>query len=73
VAVPGSEEVRWAVFTTALRKIRSESGTIAGSGTIGWDLKDGEGRAVAPGFYYVRVEIGGAEPLSRILKVLIVP
>jgi hypothetical protein len=37
-----------------------------------WNLKDHWENQAANGLYYVRVEIGGSQPMTRILKVLVI-
>jgi hypothetical protein len=63
--------VRWDVFTMAFRKIDGHDEGMTSGGTLVWDLKDYSGAPVANGLYFLRVEIGGAQPLTKILKVLV--
>jgi len=44
---------------------------VSGSYTINWNLKDSSGAQVANGLYYIRVQVAGIEPLTKILKVMV--
>ena len=61
VAVPGTAQVGWSVFTLAFRKIREGETPVTGACTLQWDLKDGTGGWAANGLYYLRIQatIGG--------------
>ena len=60
------------VFTTAFRKVYSFSNQYGeGKWTLEWDLKDNFGNPVADGLYYLRVEVKGPQPITRIFKVLV--
>jgi hypothetical protein len=73
VQVPGPSTVNVDVFTAAFRKIyQSPSYQVAGSTTLGWDLRDTWGNPAANGLYYVRVQVSGIQPTVKILKVLII-
>jgi hypothetical protein len=71
VQVPAQSKVTVDVFTTAFRKIRSQSFVIYGSKDLLWDLKDRVGVPVADGIYYVRIQVTGIQSTSKILKVLV--
>jgi sugar lactone lactonase YvrE len=68
----GPSDVHWKIFTLALRKIYDHDEGVVSGGTLQWNLKDQWGNQTANGLYYVRVEIGGAQPMTRILKVLVI-
>jgi hypothetical protein len=71
VSVPAQSKVAVDVFTSAFRKIKSQTSTISGSQPLYWDLKDRMGVKVADGIYYVRIQVTGIQSTSKILKVLI--
>jgi hypothetical protein len=71
VNVPSQSTVTLDVFTTAFRKIRSQTAKVYGFQTLQWDLKDTKGTQSADGLYYVRVQVTGTKSASKILKVLI--
>jgi hypothetical protein len=62
--VGGGAETRIAIYAVNGRLVRLlESGSLApGRHVIGWDGRDGDGRAVASGAYFVRAEATGAPP-----------
>jgi hypothetical protein len=68
----GPADVHWKVFTPAFRKIDDHDEGVVSSGTLQWNLKDHWGNQAANGLYYVRVEIGGSQPMTRTLKVLVI-
>jgi hypothetical protein len=41
--------------------------SIGGNGRVFWDGRDLRGRGVEPGIYFVRVQGGGAEAISRVV------
>lgn len=49
------KNVRWSVFSVAYRKIVENQTTAEGRTVIEWDLKDTQGKPVAPGLYYIVV------------------
>jgi hypothetical protein len=49
------QTVTWSVYTTANRKVFSQTMQMNGDRTASWDLKDKEGNLVAAGLYYLRV------------------
>ena len=60
------------VFTTAFRRVDEFPQQLPeGKSTIQWDLKDKFGNPVANGLYYLRVQVTGAQGLTKILKVLV--
>jgi hypothetical protein len=71
VSVPSQTTVTLEVFTTAFRKIRSLTTRAYGVQTLQWDLKDGSGVQVADGLYYVRIQVAGAQPSSKMIKILV--
>jgi hypothetical protein len=71
VLVPGTADVNWDVETVSFRKICEYKTSVTGSDTLRWDLKDKYGSQVANGLYYIRVQVAGAQPLARILKVMV--
>lgn len=68
MTVRGTVEAKWAVFTSAYRKIRTGSAVVTGTARMTWDLLDAAGRPVSNGSYYIRVEAAGQ---VRLLKVLV--
>jgi len=71
VNVPSQSTVTADVFTTAFRKIRSLDYRVYGFQSFQWDLKDAKGAPAANGLYYVRIQVLGAKPASKIEKILI--
>jgi hypothetical protein len=73
LSLAGPTEVKWAVFTTAFRKIVSKTPQLYLSGDhLWWDLQDQNHQAVANGLYYWRIEeIGSSKTSVKILKVLV--
>lgn len=69
VSVQGTAAVQWSVFTSAYRKVRTGTSVVTGSARFVWDLRDGMGRPVSNGTYYIRVVTGPG--VATILKVLI--
>ena len=63
--------VNWAVFTTAFRKIYGKKVSESSGGTFVWDLRDQWGTPAANGLYYLRVDIGGSIPVTKILKIIV--
>jgi hypothetical protein len=57
---------RFSVFTTAFRKIYESA-----AGSASWDLTDYHGTSVSNGIYYVRFEVEGSQPYSKVWKVLV--
>ncbi|HTC19808.1 MAG TPA: NHL repeat-containing protein, partial [bacterium] len=70
--VAGPSRIRWKVYTTAFRKILDRDEGITPGGTLVWNLKDQWEIPVANGLYYLRVEIEGNQPLSKVLKVIVI-
>lgn len=72
IQLPGPATVKWAVFTTAFRKINSGVLSLSGSGTFAWDLKDKTGAPIARGIYYLRLEISGDfSTVKKVVKILV--
>ncbi|HVZ81878.1 MAG TPA: glycoside hydrolase family 9 protein [bacterium] len=72
LTVPGPSHLRWAVFTTAFRKIAWGGSDLSSDQTFGWDLKDRTGTPAARGLYYLRMELtGNFGKVQTIRKVLI--
>ena len=72
VAVPGTAQVDWSVFTPSFRKIREGESPLTGVGTLQWDLKDSSGGWAANGLYYLRIQVTiGGNTVAQIEKVLI--
>ena len=71
LTVPGPSTVGWKIFTMGFRKIFEDHSQVASAGTILWNLEDQGGTPVANGLYYLQVDITGPQPLTRILKVLV--
>jgi len=72
IQAPGTATVSWSVFTTAFRMIDNGATVINGSGSVQWDLRDKSGSEVAPGLYYLRIEVKGSfGTIRRIAKILV--
>lgn len=71
VEVPVNSSVKWSVFTLSFRKIVDGEISVNGKGSVQWDLRDKTGALVADGLYYLRLEVLGTQPSSKIFKVLI--
>jgi hypothetical protein len=71
VQVPGPSTVTMDIFTTAFRKIATQSIQVAGSSAVSWDMRDKWGTPVADGLYYLRIHVTGPQHLTKIFKVLI--
>jgi hypothetical protein len=75
VTVPGTSTIEMDVFTTAFRKISSNTTMVYGGAgtttTLQWDLKDKMGNPIADGLYYVRVHVTGVQQSVKIFKVLV--
>jgi hypothetical protein len=78
ITTPGSATIEVDVFTTAFRKIAEHTvvATAASPGfgtvtTVQWDLKDRQGKSVADGLYYLRIQVHGTQESTKILKVLV--
>lgn len=67
-ALPREGEVRLLVFDAKGRRVQQVAGGVRGAGehVSVWNGRDAEGRPVAPGIYYARLEAGG-ETVSRTL------
>ena len=66
VTAPATDGARIRVYDVAGRLRRSFVPT-GRSGIIHWDTVDGSGRAVAPGWYYVRLEADSQRETRRVL------
>ncbi|MFH1680424.1 MAG: FlgD immunoglobulin-like domain containing protein [Candidatus Eisenbacteria bacterium] len=68
-ALPRSGPVRVRVFSPAGRLVRTigDTGASAGMHELVWDGTDDAGRALAPGFYFVRLENGPSIETARLL------
>jgi hypothetical protein len=71
-SVSNPSTLKWAVFTTAFRKVFEDSLPVNSAGTVVWNLNDKGGTPVANGLYYLRAEISGSGSETKILKVLII-
>lgn len=71
VQVPGNSTVSMDVFTLAFRKIANQTKDISNTGSVTWNLQDSWGTPVADGLYYLRIQVTGPQPLTKIFKVLI--
>jgi hypothetical protein len=63
--------VTLSVYSLSGRRIYQESLELTSDGSISWNLNDLEGVAVANGVYYLRIQVNGSQPLTKLLKVLI--
>jgi hypothetical protein len=48
-----SKSVRWAVYSSAYRKLGEWSITVGSKTTVAWNLTDSKGKKVAAGIYYM--------------------
>jgi len=64
------KNVRWAVYTSAYRKVRDGASMADGRGHARWDLKDSKKKPVAPGLYYWTFIPDGQKPTTRTVLVL---
>lgn len=71
VTLPAAGELRLDVFDAAGRHVRAlaSGGREAGTYSIAWDLRDGDGRRVAPGLYLARCAAGGASATRRVVVI----
>lgn len=73
VQAPTDSTAHWTVYTTAFRKVYDHSQSIPGNnGILSWALVDTWGSPVANGVYYVRVQVTGLTPATKVLKVLVI-
>jgi hypothetical protein len=70
-SLPGEAGVRLAIYDVAGRRVRElVSGTRpAGEHSIGWDLRDDGGQAVAAGTYFARLEAGSRTVTRKLVCV----
>jgi hypothetical protein len=68
-ALPTAGEVKVEVFDVAGRHIRmlSDGRREAGTGTLGFDLRDDQGRRLSPGVYLVHARMGAATFTRRLV------
>ena len=71
LSLPGREtgDVKLAIYDTAGRLIRSLGPTHSGDGRMAWDYRNGQGRRVGAGIYFVKT-VGEGASLSQKLVVL---
>ncbi len=72
ITVSGPSVVKWKVFTVALRKIFEDNLQVTSTDTLIWNLKDRWGTPVANGLYFLKVDIEGSQPMTKILKVIVI-
>ncbi|MFH1681449.1 MAG: FlgD immunoglobulin-like domain containing protein [Candidatus Eisenbacteria bacterium] len=69
-AIAGETPARLAVFDFAGRLVRSiDVPSVRGTSEIAWDGRDREGREVAPGVYFVRLEAGARDASRKVVVV----
>lgn len=63
----GRVEIR--VYDVAGRRVRTlvSGEATAGSRQVAWDLRDGDGKRVSSGIYFVRMELGEKCAIHRIV------
>lgn len=68
-AIPQAGEVEVAIFDIQGRKVRELEKTVhnAGSYRIVWDSHDNNGRQVASGTYFYRVQFNGSQLVNKLL------
>ena len=69
--LPKSSWVQIDIYTLAFRRIRSEGRQMSGADGFTWDLTDKEGTAVSNGLYYIRVQVGNKQPVTKNFKVIV--
>jgi len=69
--LPAPGRVRLDIHDVAGRRVVRliDAPAVAGFHGISWDGRDGTGRAVAPGVYWARLEIGGRVSSRRVVRV----
>ncbi|HTC22001.1 MAG TPA: hypothetical protein VK859_14185, partial [bacterium] len=67
-----SSKVQLSVFTLAFRKVYETSEEISSDGSVYWDTRDRLGSPASSGLYYIRVEVQGAFPQTKILKAMLI-
>jgi hypothetical protein len=70
-SVPQPAAVQVDVFDAVGRHVRNVASGVrgAGGGELSWDLRDGEGRPVGAGIYFVRARLGSAGWTKRLVVV----
>jgi hypothetical protein len=64
----GEGPARVRVFDAAGREIRRLGSVAGGGATVGWDGRDGTGRPVPAGVYFVRLEADGGVATRRVVR-----
>lgn len=69
--LPRETSVRLNIYDVAGRRVRELTSGVrpAGETAITWDLRDGEGHAVASGLYFARLEVQGRAVTRKIMTV----
>ncbi len=70
LAFPCSMSLRVKVFSVSYRKVLDVTMPVAGRKSWTWDLRDGKGKPVAGGLYYLVFEADGKDAKTRRLIVL---
>lgn len=70
-ALPERSEVRLAIYDVLGRRVRvlAEGPVPAGVHQVQWDGRDGGGRPLASGLYFIRLEAGGQQQIRKITLV----
>jgi hypothetical protein len=71
ISAPGSSTVTADIFSLAFRKIKTNSTYVSGPTFLTWDLTDRDGVLVANGLYYLRIQVTGPQPSTKIFKILV--
>ncbi len=66
INIDNPQQIHWAVYTLAFRKIRSGAPTL-GTTHFQWDLKDESNNPVSDGLYYVKIQVGTYWTIRKIL------
>jgi flagellar hook assembly protein FlgD len=71
VALSAAGDVRLAIYDVAGRLVRSlvDGHRAAGTHPVRWEGRNDAGRAVAPGVYYVRLEVAGERVVRSVVHV----
>jgi hypothetical protein len=71
INVSSPSTVSLTVFTMASKKIFEQTWNVTSNTSISWNLNDSQGGTLANGVYYLRIVVKGSQPLTKILKVML--
>ncbi len=72
VDVPEGSLVDLGIYTTAFRKIYGRHPTLSGQNFLNWNLRDDWGTPAANGVYYLKIQVTGIQPVTKIFKILVI-